>query len=65
VGKKNLMMCQTRDFLGDGRVEICNNLVYAVRGINEVMPPPDLCRVHKLEAHIPVVFHFEPYSHAA
>lgn len=31
----------------------------------QIMPPPDLCRVHKLEAHIHVVFHTEPYSHAA
>ncbi len=32
-------------FLENGRVEIDNNLVYAARGINAVMPPPDLCRV--------------------
>jgi transposase len=32
-------------YLDDGRVEIDNNWCYAVRGINEVMPPPDLCRV--------------------
>ena len=33
--------------------------------LNEDMPPPDLCRVHKLEAHVRVMFYAEPYSHAA
>ena len=32
-------------YLADGRVEIDNNLVYAVRSITQVMPPSDLCRV--------------------
>ena len=32
-------------YLTHGEVEIDNNLVYAARGINKVMPPPDLCRV--------------------
>jgi hypothetical protein len=32
-------------YLQDAQIEIDNNLVYAVRGINEIMPPPDLCRV--------------------
>jgi hypothetical protein len=31
-------------FLTDGRVEIDNNSIYAARGINLVMPTPDLCR---------------------
>jgi hypothetical protein len=39
-------------YLQDAQIEIDNNLVYAARGINEIMPPPDLCRVAKLEAHI-------------
>jgi hypothetical protein len=32
-------------FLDHGEVEIDNNLVNAARGINQVMPPPVLCRV--------------------
>ena len=32
-------------FLEDGRLEIDNNLIYAERGINQVMPLRDLCRV--------------------
>jgi hypothetical protein len=31
-------------YLRDGRFEIDNNLVNAARGINEIMPPPVLCR---------------------
>jgi hypothetical protein len=31
-------------YLGDGRVEIDNNLVNAASGINQVMPRPILCR---------------------
>jgi hypothetical protein len=34
-------------FLDHGEVEIDNNLVNAARGINQVMPPPVLCRVAK------------------
>ena len=52
-------------YLDDGRLEIDNNLCYAARGITGIMPPPDLCRAHKLEAHIPFVCHSIPYSHAA
>jgi transposase len=32
-------------FVEDGALEIDNNLTYAARGINQIMPPPDLCRV--------------------
>ena len=32
-------------YLDDGRLEIDNNLIYAARNINQVMPLPDLCRV--------------------
>jgi transposase len=32
-------------FLTNGLLEIDNNLVYAALGINQVMPPPALCRV--------------------
>jgi hypothetical protein len=32
-------------YLEEGRLEIDNNLIYAARGINEIMPPPGLCRV--------------------
>jgi hypothetical protein len=32
-------------YLDHGVVEIDNNSVYAARGINQIMPPPDLCRV--------------------
>ena len=31
----------------------------------QIMPRPDLCRVRKLKARIPVVRHSIPYSHAA
>jgi hypothetical protein len=44
-------------FLDNGRIEIDNNGVYAVHGINPVMPPSDLCRVDKLEANIPTTFY--------
>ena len=37
-------------YLYEPKIEIDNNLVNAERGINQVMPPPDLCRVAKLEA---------------
>jgi hypothetical protein len=30
-----------------------------------VMPPPDLCRVHKLEAYFPRVCHCNHFPHAA
>jgi transposase len=43
------------EYLRDGRLEIDNNWCYAAHGITPVMPPPDLCRVDKLEAHIPAV----------
>ena len=56
---------QFERYLDDGRIEIDNNLCYAARGITGIMPPPDLCRAHKLEAHIPFVCHSIPYSHAA
>ena len=56
---------ELRVYLTNGNVGIDNNLCYAARGINGVMPPPDLCRAHKLEAHIPFVCHSIPYSHAA
>jgi hypothetical protein len=42
-----------------------NNLFYAALGINRVMPRPGLCRVRKLEAANPGVWHSIPYSHAA
>jgi hypothetical protein len=32
-------------YLQSGTYEIDNNLVYAARGIDEIMPPPGLCRV--------------------
>jgi hypothetical protein len=32
-------------YLDHGDVEIDNNSVYAARGISQIMPPPDLCRV--------------------
>jgi len=32
-------------YAGNGEVEVCNNLIYAARNINQVMPLPDLCRV--------------------
>ncbi len=32
-------------YLEDGRIEIDNNLVYVAHVINQVMPPPVLCRV--------------------
>jgi hypothetical protein len=34
-------------FLDHGEVEIDNNRVNAARGINQVMPPPVLCRAPK------------------
>ena len=52
-------------YLENGKVEIDNNLVYAACSINEVMPPPVLCRMHKLETHISFVCHSISYSHAA
>jgi hypothetical protein len=33
--------------------------------LDQIMPRPDLCRVRKLKARIPVVRHSIPYSHAA
>ena len=32
-------------YLENGNVEIDDNLVYVARGINQIMPPQDLCRV--------------------
>ena len=32
---------------------------------DQIMPPPDLCRVHKLEAHFPRVCHSDHFPHAA
>jgi hypothetical protein len=52
-------------FVDDGRLGIDNNLVYAACGINEIMPPPDLCRVVKLEAHIPGVPEVIEFQRAA
>ena len=52
-------------FLSDGRIELDNNLVYDARVINEVMPPPDLCRVAKPEAHIPAMPDLIGYQSAA
>ena len=46
-------------------LEIGDNAVYAALGINRVMPRPGLCRVRKLEAANPGVWHSIPYSHAA
>jgi len=34
-------------YLRDGQFQIDNNLVYAARGINEIMPRPGLCRAAK------------------
>ena len=56
---------ELRVYLDNANVGIDNNLCYAARGITGIMPPPDLCRAHKLEAHIPFVCHSIPYSHAA
>jgi hypothetical protein len=52
-------------FVDDGTLEIDNNLIYAARGINQVMPPPDLCRVTKLEAQITATSNAIGYEHAA
>ena len=52
-------------FVDDGVLEIDNNLIYAARGINKIMPPPDLCRVVKLEAHIPGVPEVIEFQRAA
>ena len=52
-------------FLEHGEVEIDNNLVYDARVINQVMPPPDLCRVVNLEAHIPAIPKLIGYQRAA
>lgn len=51
--------------LAHGEVELDNNLCYDARVINQVMPPPDLCRVAKPEAHIPAVPDFVAYQSAA
>src|SRR5271154_1388564 len=42
--------------LGDGTLEIDNNLINAARGINQVMPRPILCRAAELEWHFKEVF---------
>jgi hypothetical protein len=52
-------------FVDDGVLEIDNNLIYAARGINEIMPPPDLCRVTKLEAQITATSDAIGYERAA
>lgn len=52
-------------YLANGRVEIDNNLVYAAHGINEVMPPPCLCRVDKVVANISAIRDLIGYSCAA
>ncbi len=52
-------------FVDDGVLEIDNNLIYAARGINEIMPPPELCRVTKLEAQITATSDAIGYERAA
>ena len=52
-------------FLDCGVAEIDNNLCYAARGINQVMPPPDLCRVVKLEAYVQAIPNLIGYQRAA
>ena len=53
------------EYLKDGVLEIDNNWCYDARVITPVMPPPDLCRVVKLEAHIPGVPNLIGYQRAA
>ncbi len=52
-------------FVDDGLLEIDNNLIYAARGINEIMPPQGLCRVTKLEPQITATPNAVGYERAA
>jgi len=52
-------------FLELGQVELDTNLAYDARVISQVMPPPNLCRVAKLEAHIQAIPDLIGYRSAA
>ena len=47
----------TGHLISDEQPVFCTKFGRADRVFDEIMPPPDLCRTHKLEAHIPAGCH--------